>query len=63
MNLQIIKNEKEYEDRLEWVDTQFDLNIAPESKEGGESLQIAILLIKQYEDLHYVIPYPDAIIM
>jgi len=60
MDLQIIKNEKEYENMLEWVDTQFDLNIAPASKEG-ESLQIALLLIKQYEDLHYVIPYPDAI--
>ncbi len=60
MNLQIIKNEKEYENMLEWIDTQFDLNIAPESKEG-ESLQIALLLIKQYEDVHYAIPFPDAI--
>jgi HTH-type transcriptional regulator/antitoxin HigA len=60
MDLQIIKNEKEYEGMLEWIDAQFDLNIAPESKEG-ESLQIALLLIKQYEDLNYVIPYPDAI--
>ena len=43
---------------LEWVNTQFDLNIAPESKEVG-NLQIALLLIKQYEDLHYTIPFPD----
>jgi HTH-type transcriptional regulator/antitoxin HigA len=50
--LQIIKTEKEYEDLLEWIDTQFDLNIDPESREGG-NLQIALLLIKQYEDLHY----------
>jgi HTH-type transcriptional regulator/antitoxin HigA len=57
MNLQIIKNEKEYEDMMEWVDSQFDLNITPESKEG-ELLQIVLLLIKQYEDLHYVVPYP-----
>jgi HTH-type transcriptional regulator/antitoxin HigA len=60
MNLQIIKTEKEYQDMLEWVDMQFDLNIAPESKEGG-NLQIALLLIKQYEDLHYTIPSPDPI--
>ena len=60
MDLQIIKTEKEYEDLLGWVDSQFDLNIAPESKEGGY-LQIALLLIKQYEDLHYVIPFPDPI--
>ncbi|MFI5139979.1 MAG: type II toxin-antitoxin system HigA family antitoxin [Sphingobacteriales bacterium] len=60
MELQIIKTEKEYEYLLEWIDTQFDLNIDPESKEGG-NLQIALLLIKQYEDLHYVIPFPDPI--
>src|SRR5580698_4785178 len=60
MELQIIKTEKEYEDLLEWIDQQFDLNITPESKEGG-SLQIALLLIKQYEDLHYAIPFPDPI--
>ena len=60
MNLQIIKTEKEYHDMLEWVDTRFDLNITPESKEGGD-LQIALLLIKQYEDLHYAIPSPDPI--
>jgi len=58
MDLQIIQTEKEYQDLLDWVDNQFDLNIAPESKDGG-NLQIALLLIKQYEDLHYAIPYPD----
>jgi len=60
MDLQIIRTEKEYEDLMEWVDTQFDLNIDPQSKEGG-NLQIALLLIKQYEDLHYAIPFPDPI--
>ena len=47
-----------YEDLLGWVDEQFDLAIAPESK-AGEQLQIALLLIKQYEDLNYAIPSPD----
>jgi len=60
MNLQIIKNDKDYEEILDWVDTQFDLNLEPDSKEG-QQLQIALLLIKQYEDLHYPIPYPNAI--
>jgi HTH-type transcriptional regulator/antitoxin HigA len=55
MSLQIINTEKEYEDLLEWINAQFDLNIDPESKEGRE-LQTALLLIKQYEDLHYPIP-------
>lgn len=58
MDLQIIKTEKQYEDLLEWIDMQFDLAIAPESK-AGEQLQIALLLIKQYEDLNYAIPNPD----
>ena len=60
MDLQIIKSEKEYQELLEWVDGQFDLGVAPESREGGQ-LQIALLLIKQYEDIHYSIPYPDPI--
>ena len=60
MNLQIIKSEEEYNEFLNWVDTQFDLNIPLESKEGQE-LQIVLLLIKQYEDVHYQIPFPDPI--
>jgi HTH-type transcriptional regulator/antitoxin HigA len=60
MELQIIKNEKEYQSLLDWIDGQFDLNIAPDGKEG-QRLQIALLLIKQYEDEHYAIPLPDAI--
>jgi len=58
MELQIIKTEEEYQHMLDWVDNQFDLNVVPETKEG-QQLQIALLLIKQYEDLHYSIPYPD----
>jgi len=60
MDLQIIRNEKEYQDLLDWVDKQFDLNIDPDSREGS-LLQIALLLIKQYEDLNYTIPSPDPI--
>lgn len=51
-SLQTIKTEKQYEDLLEWIDLQFDLNLSPESKEG-QQLQIALLLVKQYEDEHY----------
>ena len=60
MDLQIIKTEKQYEDLLEWVDKQFDLGVEPESK-AGEKLQIALLLIQQFEDLNYAIPTPDPI--
>ncbi|MDP9076901.1 MAG: transcriptional regulator [Bacteroidota bacterium] len=60
MDLQIIKTEKEYQNLMEWIDNQFDLNIPPENK-TGQQLQIALLLIKQYEDQHYPIPSPDPI--
>jgi HTH-type transcriptional regulator/antitoxin HigA len=60
MDLQIIKTEKEYQYLLDWVDGQLDLNVAPDSK-AGQRLQIALLLIKQYEDQHYAIPLPDAL--
>jgi HTH-type transcriptional regulator/antitoxin HigA len=58
MDLQIIKTDKAYIDMLEWVDAQFDLSYPPHTKEG-EKLQIALLLIKQYEDAFYPIPVPD----
>ncbi len=60
MNLQIIKTENEYQALLNWVDTQFDLNCAPNTP-NGEKLQIALLLIKQYEDVNYPIPMPNAL--
>lgn len=60
MTLKPIKNEEEYEIMLAWVDTQFDLAVAFDSPEG-EQVQIALLLIKAYEDVHYPIPTPDPI--
>ncbi|WP_316794298.1 hypothetical protein [Pedobacter frigoris] len=59
MDLQIIKTEKQYQDLLDWIDNQFDLLPSPESKQG-QQLQIALLLIKQYEDEHYQLPAPAA---
>ena len=38
----------------------FDQQISPDTPEG-EKLQVALLLIKQYEDLNYSIPMPDPI--
>jgi HTH-type transcriptional regulator/antitoxin HigA len=60
MDLRIIKTEKEYQNLLDWVDEQFNLNVAPDS-EDGQNLQMALLLIKQYEDVHYVISFPNPI--
>jgi HTH-type transcriptional regulator/antitoxin HigA len=61
MNLHILKTDQEYEELLDWIDTQFDLNIAPASK-TGDDLQVALLLIKQYEDIHFPIPKPDPLL-
>ena len=55
MKLRPIKTKREYLAFLEWVDELFDKKVKPSSSEG-EALQVALLLIKQYEDLHYPIP-------
>jgi HTH-type transcriptional regulator/antitoxin HigA len=60
MKLKVIKNKKEYETYLNWVDVMFDKKVKPNTPEG-ETLQVALLLIKQYEDNHYPIPVPDPI--
>ena len=60
MQLKPIKTKKQYEAYLKWVDEMFDKKVKPNSP-GGEQVQIALLLIKQYEDEHYSIPIPDPI--
>jgi HTH-type transcriptional regulator/antitoxin HigA len=60
MTLRPLKTEQQYEALLQWLDKQFDQQIAPESP-AGEQVQIALLLIKAYEDEHYAIPSPDPI--
>lgn len=60
MDLRIIKTEIQYKEYLEWIDKQFDKKVKPDSP-MGEKVQVALLLIKQYEDEHYPIPKPDPI--
>ena len=60
MELKIIKNKKQYQGYLDWVDKMFDKKIKLNTPEG-EKLQISLLLIKQYEDANYPIPVPDPI--
>ena len=60
MELKVIKSEEQYQKYLNWVDELFDKKLSPESKEG-EMLQVALLLIKQYEDANYPVPMPDPI--
>jgi HTH-type transcriptional regulator / antitoxin HigA len=57
MKLKPIKSKKDYEAYLHWVDSLFDKKVKPNSPEG-ETLHIALLLIKEYEDKHYPVPVP-----
>jgi HTH-type transcriptional regulator / antitoxin HigA len=60
MELKIIKTKKQYEEYLDWVDLLFEKKVNANSPQG-DKLQIALLLIKQYEDANYPIPLPDPI--
>ena len=60
MKLRIIKTKKQYQEYLDWVDAQFDRHVKPNSP-LGEKVQVALLLLKQYEDKHYPVPVPDPI--
>lgn len=60
MELRIIKTKKQYQEYLDWVDQQFDKKVKPNST-IGEKVQVALLLIKQFEDTHYPVPLPDPI--
>jgi HTH-type transcriptional regulator / antitoxin HigA len=58
MELRPIKTNKQYEAYLEWVDEHFDKKVKSSSPDG-QKLQVALLLIKQYEDERFPIPIPD----
>ena len=60
MEPRIIKTKKQYKQFLDWVDVQFDKKVKAGTPQG-EKLQVALLLIKQYEDANYPIPLPDPI--
>lgn len=60
MKVKPIKSKKEYETYLNWVDAQFDKKIKPNTAEG-ETLQVVLMLIREYENQHYPIPEPDPI--
>ena len=60
MELKIIKTKKHYKQWLEWVDVQFENKVKANTPQG-EKLQVALLLIKQYDDANYPIPLPDPI--
>ncbi len=57
MELKPIKTKAQHEAALAWVDEQFEAGVAPDTP-AGEKLQVALLLIKQYEDEHYPVLPP-----
>ena len=58
MKLKTIKSKKDYEAYLGWVDSLFDKKVKPNTSEG-ETLQVALLLIKKYGDKNFHIPVQD----
>ena len=60
MELKIIKTKKQYQEYLHWIDQKFDSKIKVNTAEG-EKVQVALLLIKQYEDANYPVPLPNPI--
>ncbi|WP_019990740.1 helix-turn-helix domain-containing protein [Rudanella lutea] len=60
MTLKPIRNEQEYDAFMVWIDEQFDRKPTPGTPEG-DAVEVALLLIKAYEDEHYPIPVPDPI--
>ena len=60
MELKIIKTKKQYQEYLDWIDKKFDAKIKVSGAEG-EKVQVALLLVKQYEDANYPVPLPNPI--
>jgi len=60
MEIRPIKTKKQYQQYLDWIDIQFEKKIPPNSP-AGEKLQVILILVKHYEDIHFPIPKPDPI--
>ncbi|MBK7037288.1 MAG: hypothetical protein KBF42_02645 [Chitinophagales bacterium] len=60
MKLKPINTNREYQLSLMWVDEQFNKKVNKNSL-SGQKLQNVLLLIKQYEDIHFPIPTPARI--
>ena len=60
MELKLIKTKKQYNSYQNWVDSMFDKKVKPNTPDGNK-VEVALLLIKQYEDVNYPIPMPNPI--
>ena len=60
MKLKPIHSPKEHEAMLDWIDEQFEKGIQKGTPEG-DMLEVALLLVKDYEDRQFPIPLPDPV--
>lgn len=60
IELRLLKTKKQYQQLLTWIDEQFSKGVKPDTS-SGDRLEIALLLIKKYEDEVFPIPFPDPI--
>jgi HTH-type transcriptional regulator/antitoxin HigA len=58
--LKPIKNDQQYEEALERVYMLMQKDIHPDSKQSDE-LEVLSILVKEYEQEHYVLPKPNPI--
>jgi HTH-type transcriptional regulator/antitoxin HigA len=56
--LRPIKNNQQYDEALERAYTLMQKDLKPDSKDSDE-LEILSILIKAYENVHYVVPKPN----
>ncbi|MFM6998400.1 MAG: type II toxin-antitoxin system HigA family antitoxin [Bacteroidota bacterium] len=60
MELAVIRSEPQYQVMLEWIDQQFDAGIQAGTPKGN-LLEVALVLVKKYEDEVHQVPLPDPI--
>jgi HTH-type transcriptional regulator / antitoxin HigA len=60
MKIQIIKTETDYDIALDRVDELLDLKV-DKNTELGDELELLLLVIRSYEDLHHAVAMPDPI--
>ena len=60
MELAVIRSESQYQAVLEWIDQQFDAGV-PAGTPQGNLLEVALVLVKKYEDEVHPVPLPDPI--
>ncbi len=58
MKLSVIKIKEQFKHNLDCVDEQFEKKLARDTPDG-KKLEVALMLIKQFEDEYHPIPLPD----